>query len=179
VRAWRASFPDARLVLVPRHPERAPGLVRELSALGPEPQLLTRLRGGEVVDPKRPLVVDTIGELEQVYAAADLVFVGGSLIPHGGQNMLEPAAQGRAVVYGPHVGNFLQEAGLLERAGAAQRIRGEGELGHVLRTLLEDPVRRSAMGAAGRAVVEGAEGRDGLDAARLARADPRPRRPSP
>lgn len=162
VRAWRASFPDARLVLVPRHPERAAGLVRELQSLGPEPQLLTRLRTGEGVDPKRPLLVDTIGELEQVYAAADLVFVGGSLIPHGGQNMLEPAAQGRAVVYGPHVGNFVQEAGLLERAGAALRIGGEGELGHTLRTLLEDPVRRSAMGAAGRAVVEAQKGATAL-----------------
>ncbi len=158
VRAWRAEFRAARLVLVPRHPERSGGLVRELAQFGPEPQLLTRLRAGEVVDPDRPLLVDTIGELEQVYAASDLVFVGGSLIPHGGQNMLEPAAQGRAVAYGPNVANFVQEAGLLERAGASVRIRGEDDLGATLRTLLEDPDRRDAMGAAGRAVVEAQKG---------------------
>jgi 3-deoxy-D-manno-octulosonic-acid transferase len=162
VRAWRASFPSARLVLVPRHPERAVALVRELVHGGPEPQLLTRLRGGETADPARPLVVDTIGELEQVYAASDLVFVGGSLIPHGGQNMLEPAAQGRAVAYGPHVANFAQEAGLLERAGAAVRIGGEAELGSTLSALLDDPERRRRMGAAGRAVVESQKGATAL-----------------
>jgi len=162
VRAWRASFPTARLVLVPRHPERAGGLLRELAQFGPDPQLLTRLRAGDTVDPARPLVVDTIGELEQVYAAADLVFVGGSLIPHGGQNMLEPAAQGRAVVYGPHVANFLQEAGLLERAGAALRLAGEADLGLALRALLDDPERRRSMGAAGRAVVEAQKGATAL-----------------
>lgn len=162
VRAWRASVPGARLVLVPRHPERAGGLARELAQFGPEPQLLTRLRAGEAVDPARPLVVDTIGELEQVYAASDLVFVGGSLIPHGGQNMLEPAAQGRAVVYGPYVANFLQEAGLLERAGAALRLGGEAELGTALRALLDDPGRRESMGAAGRAVVEAQKGATAL-----------------
>lgn len=162
VRAWRAACPDARLVLVPRHPERASGLVRELAQLGPEPQLLTRLRAGETADPARPLVVDTIGELENVYAVSDLVFVGGSLIPHGGQNMLEPAALGRAVVYGPHVGNFLQEAGLLERAGAAQRLDGESALAPALRALIADPERRRAMGAAGRTVVEAQKGATAL-----------------
>ncbi|MCY2958527.1 MAG: 3-deoxy-D-manno-octulosonic acid transferase [Planctomycetota bacterium] len=162
VRAWRESFPAARLVLVPRHPERSGGLARELGHIGPEPQFLTRLRAGESVDPARPLVVDTIGELEQIYAASDLVFVGGSLIPHGGQNMLEPAAQGRAVVYGPHVGNFLQEAGLLERAGAAVRLAGEADLGPELRALIDDPGRRRSMGAAGRAVVEAQKGATAL-----------------
>jgi 3-deoxy-D-manno-octulosonic-acid transferase len=158
VRASRAAFPAARLVLVPRHPERSAGLVRELFAAGVEPQLLTRLRAGESVDPDRPLLVDTIGELEQVYAVADLVYVGGSLIPHGGQNMLEPAAQGRAVVYGPHVHNFREEAALLERCGAARRIATAAELGPVVAELLSDADARRAMGAAGRAAVESQKG---------------------
>lgn len=162
VRAWRASFPDARLVLVPRHPDRSPVLVRELAALGREPQLLTKLRGGETSDPTRPLIVDTIGELEQVYALADVVFVGGSLLPHGGQNMLEPAAQGLAVLYGPHVANFREEAALLERASAAQRIASEAELGPAVRALLDDPDRRRSMGAAGRAAVEAQKGATAL-----------------
>jgi len=162
VRAWRSSFQHARMVLVPRHPNRSTALVRELGALGPEPQLLTRLRGGEVPDPTRPLIVDTIGELEQVYALADVVFVGGSLLPHGGQNMLEPAAQGLAVLYGPHVFNFRAEAALLERAAAALRIAGEGELGPAIRALLDDPERRRSMGAAGRAAVEAQKGATAL-----------------
>ncbi len=167
VRAWRASFPRERLVLVPRHPERAAALVRELAGAGADAQLLTRLRAGEAPDPARPLLVDTIGELEKVYALSDLVFVGGSLVPHGGQNMLEPAAQGRAVVFGPHVHNFQQEALLLEKAGAAVRVPGEARLGETLAALLADADRRAEMGAAGRGAVEGQKGATALTLAAL------------
>jgi 3-deoxy-D-manno-octulosonic-acid transferase len=156
--ACRASVPDARLVLVPRHPERAAGICEELAALGVRAQRLTALRAGEAPDPSRPALVDTIGELEQVYALADLVFVGGSLIPHGGQNMLEPAALGRAVVYGPHLRNFLQEAALLERAGASRRLADESELGPAFAELLADGERAQRMGRAGMNAVEAQKG---------------------
>jgi 3-deoxy-D-manno-octulosonic-acid transferase len=89
VEACSRVAPDARLVLVPRHPERTAALARDLAALGRPAQLLSRLRAGEVPDPTRPAIVDTMGELEQVYALADLVYVGGSLVEHGGQNVLE------------------------------------------------------------------------------------------
>jgi len=158
VEAWRASAPQARLLLVPRHPERAEGLCAELAEAGVRVQRLTALRAGELPDPARPALVDTIGELEQVYALADLVFVGGSLIPHGGQNMLEPAALGRAVVYGPHVGNFVQEAALLERAGASQRLAGQAELGPAFAALLSDSARAQRMGLAGMRAVEEQKG---------------------
>ena len=122
--AWLEGARQARLVLVPRHPERAAEVLADLEDLGLHAQLLTALRGGaESPDPARPAIVDTIGELENVYVLADLVYVGGSLVPHGGQNMLEPAAQGRAVVFGPNVDNFREEAGLLERAGASCTVR--------------------------------------------------------
>ena len=115
--ACAESVPSARVVIVPRHQPRAAEVARELAAVGARPQLLTDLRrGSERPDAGRAAVVDTIGELEAVYELADIVFVGGSLIAHGGQNMLEPAAQGCAVVYGPHVHNFRQEAALLESA---------------------------------------------------------------
>jgi 3-deoxy-D-manno-octulosonic-acid transferase len=156
--AWRNSVPEARLVLVPRHPERASGICDELAALGMRAQRLTALRAGEAPDPGRPVLVDTIGELEQVYALADLVFVGGSLIPHGGQNVLEPAALGRAVVYGPHLLNFLQEAALLERAGASRRLSGESELGPAFAELLSDGPRAQRMGLAGMRAVESQKG---------------------
>jgi len=149
VESCRASLPDARLVLVPRHPGRARDVERSLAALGAAPQLLSALRAGEELDRGRPLLVDTIGELEAIYAVADLVFIGGSLVQHGGQNMLEPAAQGRAVLYGPHVENFRQEARLLEDAGAARRVQGPEDLTSALRELGEDPAAVREMGCAG------------------------------
>jgi len=155
VQAWREGAPEARLVVVPRHPERCPELVRSLAGMGARPQLLTVLRrGGEPPDPDRPVLVDTIGELERVYGLADVVFVGGSLIPHGGQNMLEPAAQGLPVVFGPHVENFAQEAVLLLGAGAAVQLAGPAELAGAVRRLFADPALREGMSRAGRDAVE-------------------------
>ena len=155
---WRRWVPTTRLILVPRHPERAPRVLRALEELGGSAQLLSSLRAGEVPDPARPVVVDTIGELERIYALADLVFVGGSLIPHGGQNVLEPAARGRPVLHGPHMSNFVQEAGLLERAGASLRVEDADELGRALARLLDDPQARERMGASGRDAVESQQG---------------------
>jgi 3-deoxy-D-manno-octulosonic-acid transferase len=105
------------------------------------------------VDGARPLVVDTIDELEAVYALADVVFVGGSLMSRGGQNMLEPAALGKAVLHGPHVEHFAREAALLAQAGASVCVRDEAELGRALASLLADDDRRARMGAAGRGAV--------------------------
>lgn len=151
--AWREALPDARLVLVPRHPPRAEEVERDLAALGLAAQRLTRVRAGESVDPARPLIVDTIGELESVYALSDLVFVGGSLTEHGGQNVLEPAALGRPVVHGPHVQNFRPEAALLRSTGAARCVADGAELAQVLRELAADGDLRRRMGEAGRSAV--------------------------
>lgn len=153
VEACRSAVPAARVVVVPRHPPRASDVRRDVAALGVEPQMLTELRRGERVDPARPLVVDTIGELEALYALADIVFVGGSLIEHGGQNMLEPAAQGCAVVWGPHVQNFRQEAALLESAGACRRVADRADLARVLRALAADAGERERMAIAAREAV--------------------------
>jgi len=153
VEACRSAVPAARLVVVPRHPPRASEVRREIAALGIEPQLLTELRRGERVEIERPLVVDTIGELEALYALADIAFVGGSLIEHGGQNMLEPAAQGCAVVWGPNVQNFRQEAALLESAGACRRVADRVELARVLRELAADADERRRMAVAAREAV--------------------------
>jgi 3-deoxy-D-manno-octulosonic-acid transferase len=167
VEAARAAVPTARIVLVPRHPERSRDVQRALAASGPAPQLLSALRAGERPDPARPAIVDTIGELEQVYALADLVFVGGSLIPHGGQNMLEPAAQGRPVVFGPHVQNFAQEVALLERAGACVRIADVGELAPTFERLAKDPEERGRLAHAGIAAVQAQKGATAITLAAL------------
>ena len=156
--AFQRGAPDARIILVPRHPGRAADIAADLASGGTQVQLLTRLRAGERPDPARPLVVDTIGELERVYGLADLVFVGGSLIPHGGQNMLEPAAQGLPVIYGPHVANFAQEAAFLEEAGASLRVRDAHELEQSVHRLMADEELRGTMAAAGVLAVEGQRG---------------------
>lgn len=167
--ACREAAPQARVIVVPRHPPRAADVQRALTAIGARPQLLTELRRGvEAPDPTRPVLVDTIGELEAVYALADVVFVGGSLIPHGGQNMLEPAAQRRAVVYGPHVDNFRQEAALLESSGAALRVAGRAELTRALAELASDRPRRDAMAVAAAAAVQRQKGATRLTLSALA-----------
>lgn len=157
--AFREGAPGGRIVLVPRHPERAPWVVAALSASGARAQRLTDLRERrEPPDPDRPLVVDTIGELERLYGLADVVFVGGSLVAHGGQNVLEPAAQGRPVLFGPHVSNFAQEAALLEEAGGARRVADAGELAAAVAELAADAGARRRMARAGVAAVERQKG---------------------
>jgi 3-deoxy-D-manno-octulosonic-acid transferase len=151
--AWREGVPEARLILVPRHPVRAEAVEAELSSLGFASQRLTALRAGERPDTKRILLVDTIGELEALYALADLVYVGGSLAPRGGQNVLEPAALGRPVLHGPHMDNFRQEAALLHGVGASRTVRDGRDLAAALRALAVDAQRRAEMGSAGRSAV--------------------------
>jgi 3-deoxy-D-manno-octulosonic-acid transferase len=99
------------------------------------------------------LLLDTIGELEACYAGADLAFVGGSLAPIGGHNLLEPAALGVATLAGPQQGNAPDIARLLEAAGALRIVRDAAELGTALIALYADSDARTRMGAAGQAVV--------------------------
>lgn len=148
-----------RLVVVPRHPERAPAVCERLRASGfrcarwsEREALRGPLGAGEVV------LVDTIGQLQGFYAACDLAFVGGSLAPKGGQNMLEPAALGKAVLFGPHVGNFATDVDLLLRAGAAVRVEDLDELRAVLAELLRDPERRGVLGRTAAAVIRENQG---------------------
>ncbi|QDV07079.1 3-deoxy-D-manno-octulosonic acid transferase [Planctomycetes bacterium Poly30] len=155
--ALAVAPPHAKLIVVPRHPERSEGVAQaigELLPAGGTVERLSLLRStGARGSADAVLVVDTIGELERLYGLADIVFIGGSLIPHGGQNMMEPAAQGCPVVYGPHIQNFLNETAMLERAGAARRVADPEELEVVLADLLARPDLRLKMGEAGRKAV--------------------------
>lgn len=157
-RAAAQFLPDWRLILVPRHPKRTVEVVHELTAAGFGVQRLSGLRAGETPDPGQIALVDTIGELELVFGLADLAFVGGSLVPHGGQNMLEPAAQGIAVVTGPYVDNFTQEARILAAAGALELLRAPEDLGVALGRLGADPELREQMGASGMRATESQQG---------------------
>jgi 3-deoxy-D-manno-octulosonic-acid transferase len=163
--AGQSVHPDLALVLAPRHPERVSEIVDLITARGD-----TAVRRSELPRPKRSeavILLDTGGELAQLYAVADVVFVGGSLVEAGGHNMLEPAARGKPVLLGPHNENFRESADLLLGCGAATMVRNGLELGAELITLLGDREMRDRLGAAGRAAVASRHGavRETLDLA--------------
>jgi 3-deoxy-D-manno-octulosonic-acid transferase len=167
-----AEHPDALVVLAPRHPERfesvaalirARGLRFERRSLGaPEPPIAAPGGAGGPrasrmearAQPAPVFLLDTVGELTAFYAASDVVFVGGSLVPIGGHNLLEPAALGLPVLTGPSHANARDVARLLIDEGAAAEVRDGAELARTLTGLLEDAAARERMGAAGRRIVE-------------------------
>jgi len=100
------------------------------------------------------LLVDTVGELATLYSSADVAFVGGSLVPVGGHNLLEPAAVGLPVLTGPYQANAKEIAQLLLQQGAALQVDDAGQLAQVLTRLFADPELRGRMGAGGRRVIE-------------------------
>jgi 3-deoxy-D-manno-octulosonic-acid transferase len=104
------------------------------------------------------VIVNTIGELAQLYQIATAVFVGGSLVPMGGHNILEPAVHGKPIVFGPHMENFAEIAGAFLANGAAVQVRTPRELEDVVVELMADPVRRARLGAAARALVDANRG---------------------
>jgi 3-deoxy-D-manno-octulosonic-acid transferase len=156
----RRLDPSIRLALAPRHPEilgrAAEGLVRaglkvvRYSALAPG--------AAAPIAPYDALLVDVLGVLPEIYAAADIVFVGGSLVRRGGQNMVEAAALGKAVLLGPHLDNFRAVANDLIAAGAAYVARDGDELAVLAVRLLRDPAAARDAGRRGRQVVEANRG---------------------
>jgi len=143
--------PNLALVLAPRHPEPEGEVVGVLKARG-----LAAVRRSDLPARRSPgavIVLDTVGELAQLYAIADVVFVGGSLAPLGGHNMLEPALRGKPVLFGPHTQNFREAAGVLVDSGCGRVVHDAGELGAELKRLLADSVLRARLGAAGRDAV--------------------------
>lgn len=149
----RRSFPDLLCIVAPRHPGRA----GEVAAIFREKGLsLGRLSaGGGGPD---GLVVDRMGLLARLYGLAQVAFVGGSLIPFGGHNPLEPAALARPVIFGPHMHAFREISERLLAAGGALRVTDVRSLAEAVAGLLEDPRRAARIGRQGRAVVEAHQG---------------------
>ena len=104
------------------------------------------------------VVLDTLGELAQLYQVSTAVFVGGSLEDHGGHNILEPAIFGKPIVFGPYMQNFKEIADAFLANDAAIQVQTERELNTALLALVTDPVRRARLGAAARALVEANRG---------------------
>jgi 3-deoxy-D-manno-octulosonic-acid transferase len=150
VEAWKQSGASPLLVIVPRHPRRLAQILADLRGEA----ISVRSRGEAITDATAIYIADTFGELPGFIAGAELVFMGGSLVPKGGQNLLEPAALGKAPLFGPHMENFLCEAEVLLAQGGALQVGDAEQLAAEFRRLLERPALRREMGEKARAVVE-------------------------
>ncbi len=153
----KTAAPSALLVLAPRHPER----FAEVERLARDAGFVTIKRSELPIDaePRADVVVlDTLGELAQLYQVGTAVFVGGSLEDHGGHNILEPAIFGKPILFGPHMQNFKEIAAAFLSNDAAIQVQTERELNTALLALVTDPVRRARLGAAARALVEANRG---------------------
>ncbi len=142
------NCPGGLLILVPRHPQRFNEVAALLTSLGIP--FIRRSENRHVPADVQVLLGDSMGELQGYYQIADVALIGGSLLPFGGQNLIEATAAGCPVLIGPHTYNFLDAAEWAIAAGAALRLQHVSELLTVLPTLLRDEERRQRMGAAGR-----------------------------
>ena len=159
-RLVRTRYAQALLVLVPRHPPRFGEVAASLRERGMN--FVSRSSGGGANGSTEIFLVDTLGELLAFYAAADVAFVGGSLVPIGGHNLLEPAALGLPVLAGPNNFNSADVARLLVECGAVRIVEDAASLAEAVGELLANPSARTAMGANGRRAIEdnrGAVGR--------------------
>ncbi len=155
----RADGSSLKLILAPRHPHRGSEVAELLGRAG-----FTTVRRSAIEIDSTPLpaadavVLDTIGELAGLYEIADLVFVGGSLFPQGGQNVIEPAAFGKPILFGPHMDNFREIAALFTSSYAALQVQSPEELEARLSDLLKDEHAREWLGRNARKVIRNNQG---------------------
>lgn len=148
----RKQFPDALLVLVPRHPERFATVRSLLHKQGLN--FVARTDGVPCTSDTEVYLGDTMGDVPLFYAASNVAFVGGSLVPIGGHNLLEPAALGRPVVTGPHLFHTQDIAGKFEKLGASITVNNAGQLGAAVADLFADEARATDIGNRGREIVQ-------------------------
>jgi 3-deoxy-D-manno-octulosonic-acid transferase len=155
--AVRRGAPNALLIIAPRKPER----FGDAETLARAEGLRVVRRTGLPIDaePRADVVIlDSIGELAHLFQVATVVFVGGSLVDHGGHNILEPAVHGKPIVFGPHMQNFAEIAEAFLNSQAAIQVHDAGQLTDVCVRLVGDSVERARLGAAARALVEANRG---------------------
>jgi 3-deoxy-D-manno-octulosonic-acid transferase len=145
--------PDLVGIFAPRHLNRMGRLALWFEQQGLESQRLSFLMNGSEARKANVILVDSVGMLFDLYGLGDLIFCGGSLVPLGGQNILEPVAWGKPVFYGPHMDNFLEASRALERVGCGVRVRDRDELLAQLRHFLANPEELNGMGSKGQAVL--------------------------
>ncbi len=152
----RSRCPELALLLAPRHPERAGEVETLIRERGLRAARRSRLPTDGVSG--AVIILDTVGELAALYALAEIVFVGGSLVPIGGHNVLEPAMRGKPVLVGPHMSNFREGAELLQRSGGGLVVKDAPELERELARLIEDRELARRMGDAAREAFAGRQG---------------------
>ena len=141
------DIPGLLTIIVPRHPQRFDEVAAMLAERGLE--FVRRSEERDVPEQVRMVLGDSMGEMFAYYAACDIAFIGGSLLPFGGQNLMEACALGKPVLIGPHTHNFAEASRLAVEGGAALRVADAQELGVELQKMLEAPVTLHAMGQAG------------------------------
>lgn len=146
-------FPGLHMLIAPRHIDRAGAVEKAVGSRALASLRVSALGGAHGPSGKPVLILDTIGKLGEIYSAASLVFIGGSLVPHGGQNPLEPAMFGKAVIFGPHMFNFKAVAAALIEKGGAIRVKDAAELRERIAYLLGHPAERDRLGANARLVI--------------------------
>jgi 3-deoxy-D-manno-octulosonic-acid transferase len=152
----RQRYPEALLVLVPRHPQRFDAVAAEIRKAG---FVTVRRSQKEPVTAATAVYLgDTLGELGALYAAGDVAFVGGSLVPLGGQNVVEPASLGRLVLTGPSLENFDDVAEPLKAAEALEQVADARALAEALIHAFDNPIEARRRGSAGQAVVAAQRG---------------------
>jgi len=134
------------LVIAPRHPQRRDDILKQLNKQFPDQAIAVRSRADIIHTSTQVYLADTLGELEGFMVGADCIFMGGSLIPHGGHNILEPARLGKPIVFGPSMANFAEEAHLLLQAGGARQVANTQELRKILSDWLAHPQAASVFG---------------------------------
>jgi 3-deoxy-D-manno-octulosonic-acid transferase len=155
-RRLRERVPEAGLIIAPRHPERVPEVVELGRRRGFE--VVCRSELPRVLGTGALIVVDTVGELASLYSVGAVAFVGGSLVPAGGHNVLEPALRGKPVLFGPHMENFRESAALLRSGGGGTVVRDGVELATTLIRLMTDRDLCDALGTAARQATASREG---------------------
>ncbi|HEY2034647.1 MAG TPA: 3-deoxy-D-manno-octulosonic acid transferase [Rhizomicrobium sp.] len=143
----RADFPDLLTIIAPRHPERG----ADIAMLCGSRPALRRSLGALPAPETQVYIADTIGELGLLYRLTPFAFIGGSLIPHGGQNPLEPARLGCAVLTGPHTENFIQAYDAILSAHGGMRVSSASEIAAIAKRLIANPAETKAMGEAAHA----------------------------
>jgi len=151
-RRLKASFPGLLTIVVPRHPERGAGIASAAGAAG----LVALQRSRDRLPDARTdvYVCDTVGELGIVFRLSPIVYMGGSLIPHGGQNPIEAVKLGAAILHGPYVSNFAEIYSALDQMRGAELVAEPGRLAVRVGAWLKDPEERSRVSMAGRKTVE-------------------------
>ena len=150
------TYPNLRLIIAPRHIERTRDVSRLIEKKGFAPVLKTSVDSsnyGWQNSKKEIILIDTVGDLENIYALSDYVFVGKSLVPSGGQNMMEPAGLGKPVIFGPHVFNFKEEVDMLLGNDAAKMVETENELCEAIEFFIKNPEAAKEMGLRAQEVV--------------------------